>query len=183
MSEQAEEIIKANREVLGQGIALLGMLSDEQYTRVCEPWLTSTIGQHIRHVVDMYLALINSVESDGENIVNYDYRQRGSRLEHHVSNGREALQQVVTWLDELKPVSAVQLSSLQIQSEISLHQSTVAILESSLLRELVFVGSHSVHHYALIRVIARHQGLTLAENFGVAPATASFIRGKVECAQ
>lgn len=183
MSEQAEEIIKANRDALEQGIALLGMLSDEQYTRVCEPWLTSTIGQHIRHVVDMYLALMSSVESDGETIVNYDYRRRGSRVELLASNGVEALQRVVIWLEALKPARAAQFSSLQVQSEISLHHSTVAILGSSLLRELVFVGSHTVHHYALIKVIARYQGLTLTENFGVAPATASFIRGRVECAQ
>lgn len=72
---------------------------------------------------------------------------------------------------------------VRVKSEISLQKSASVTLESSLMRELVFVGSHTVHHYALIKVIANDQGLQVSSNFGIAPATASFLRNEVECAQ
>lgn len=175
MSEQAQQILEANKEVLEQGIALLTSLVDEQYTRTCEPWLSSTIGQHFRHIVDMYLALMSAMESDYLEKVDYDYRRRGSRVELQVESGLEALRQIIHWLDRLEP-APVAKQVLQLQTEVSLQQSAVITLDSSLVRELVFVASHAVHHYALIKVLVRHQGLCIAENFGVAPATASYLR-------
>lgn len=48
-------------------------------------------------------------------------------------------------------------------------------LQSTLSRELVFASSHTVHHFALISVIARLQSVEVTSAFGVAPATASYL--------
>lgn len=179
MNKQALEIIKANKDALEQGLELLSRLSDDEYTRVCEPWLKSTIGQHIRHVADMYLALMGAQE---EGVADYDVRRRGSRVEKNSDQGREVLQQISLWLDELaQHIDGNQ--ALRIKSEVSLQKSVSVTLESSLLRELVFVGSHTVHHYAVISVIARLQNLNVDEWFGIAPATVTFLRNEAACAQ
>lgn len=179
MSEQAREIIKANREALEQGLTLLSMLNDDQYAYLGEPRFTSTIGQHVRHVVDMYLALM---VDENNNLIDYDCRRRGSLIESSCVRGIEALRKVLSWLDALDPMHVARRTVL-VKSEVSLQKSASVTLESSLMRELVFVGSHTVHHYALIKVIANDQGLHVATGFGIAPATASFLRNEVECAQ
>ena len=42
---------------------------------------------------------------------------------------------------------------------------------STVSRELMFLASHAVHHYALIRVHAMQQGIDLGADFGKAPST------------
>ena len=42
---------------------------------------------------------------------------------------------------------------------------------SSLSRELEFLVSHTVHHFALITVLSNHFEIEVPENFGVAPTT------------
>jgi len=179
MTKQALDIIKANKEALEQGLELLSRLSNDEYTCICKPSLKSTIGQHIRHVADMYFALMSVQEGE---LVDYDVRRRGSNVELHCSKGIDAFKQIMLWLDELAQ-SVDDDKKITIKSEVSLHQSVSVTLESSLLRELVFVGSHTVHHYAVISVIAKLQGLDIAEWFGVAPATVTFLRNEVACAQ
>ena len=49
-------------------------------------------------------------------------------------------------------------------------------VESSLGRELVFVASHAVHHYALLAAHLRQLGLPVPEGFGLAPATVAHAR-------
>ena len=49
---------------------------------------------------------------------------------------------------------------------------------STFTRELGFVFSHTVHHMALIGVLARVQGADVPEGFGLAPSTAAFRKGE-----
>jgi hypothetical protein len=42
---------------------------------------------------------------------------------------------------------------------------------SSLCRELAFLGSHTVHHFALLLEHCHQQGVSVPEGFGKAPAT------------
>lgn len=179
MDKQVQEIINANVEVLEKGLVFLGRLSDEEYNKVNEPLIKSTIGQHIRHVADMYFALM---EADENALVDYDKRRRGSQIESVKALGIEAIQQILFWLDTLA-LQKLGQQSVQIKTEISLQKSKSVTMESSFVRELVFIGSHTVHHYALINVIAKCQGLEIDEMFGMAPATVSYLRNEVTCAQ
>ena len=61
-------------------------------------------------------------------------------------------------------------------SEVSLSETESVCISSSFIRELIFTSSHTVHHYALISVLAKLQGAKIQSGVGVAPATASFIR-------
>lgn len=46
---------------------------------------------------------------------------------------------------------------------------------SSFGRELQFLVSHTVHHYALIAIASRMQGIHPDESFGVAPSTLKYL--------
>jgi len=43
--------------------------------------------------------------------------------------------------------------------------------ESTVKRELQYLQAHTIHHYALIALILRIQGITPHDEFGVAPST------------
>ncbi len=184
MTSKASEVIKANKEALEQGLVLLDKLTENQLSQVCEPWISSTIGQHIRHVVDMYFAL---AAAECKDIIDYDVRQRGSNIEKSLGDAKSAMHSVIDWLSqlEMKCQQGLELEecSLNIKSEVSLSRSVSLEVSSNLLRELVFVGSHAVHHYALIKVIAKCLEIDVEEWFGVAPATVSYLRNELACAQ
>jgi hypothetical protein len=38
-------------------------------------------------------------------------------------------------------------------------------------RELEFLLSHTVHHYAIVAILCRLQGIAVDDGFGVAPST------------
>ena len=55
--------------------------------------------------------------------------------------------------------------------------------QSSVLRELQFLISHTVHHFALIRMILLDQGVQTPAGFGVAPSTLKHEASRAACAR
>ena len=51
---------------------------------------------------------------------------------------------------------------------------------STVRRELQFLLSHSIHHYALIATICHANGFPVPEGFGVAPSTLRYRRQQDE---
>lgn len=54
---------------------------------------------------------------------------------------------------------------------------------SSVVRELAFLRSHTIHHYSLIAVLLRFEGIEPGEEFGVAPSTLRYWQEEATCAQ
>ena len=46
--------------------------------------------------------------------------------------------------------------------------------ESNVKRELQYLQAHTIHHYAIISMIMRVQGIETDREFGVAPSTLSY---------
>ena len=186
-SLEFKHVIRGNIEAIHQGIDLISSLSDEQYVHIASPYVSSSIGAHFRHVVDMYNALmVNDANKQTAGIVDYDVRRRGALIEERRDVALEELQSLERWIMQLvdnMPESCdvdvptkQKCQSILVKNEVTLSDSHSVIVESSLVRELIFVGSHAVHHYALIQVIAKLQGVVLSGSLGVAPATATFLR-------
>jgi len=176
------EILKANLEALGQGLSLLTSINNEQYVKVCDPYVKSHIGEHMRHVLDMYYALRNE-EKNG--LVDYDCRRRGAGIEDQRELAIAEIQACLHWFEALNDDSAMLDMEKEIifKSEVRLKESRSVNIKSTMLREFVFVSSHTVHHYALIGVIAKLQNIEIDKYFGVAAATVSHLRNEVACAQ
>lgn len=169
--------IQGNIEALKQGLALLSSLSDDHYCHIARPLVNSSIGEHFRHVADMFAALISGL-SDGA--IDYDARRRGCGLESDRSLAIAEFHTIVAWMENLEAAYADEhgpdYADILVHTEVCLSKTQPLTLASNLVRELVFVSSHAVHHYALIGVIAKLQGVKMDEYFGVAPATASHLR-------
>lgn len=156
-----EQLLEFNIKVLRDGQSLLRLLDDAAYS--CHPSADheSTIGQHMRHIADHYRALA-SIEA---NVLNYKSRRRNSAIEDSVATAASEFVELEALLGTLKP------ASLQVITEVDFCSDVSVTLPSSMERELAFVASHAIHHYALVAVLLRALGKQPPAQLGVAPAT------------
>lgn len=138
---------------------ILSSLSPDQYCAHAEGPFSSSIGQHMRHILDHYHALMLGYEAAH---IDYNQRTRNSTVEVDPSLASEGWAQVQQWLESLKEID--HSKSINVVTE---HNQVI----STLGRELSFVSSHAVHHFAFIKQLAAMFKIDLPQNVGVAPAT------------
>ena len=159
-------VARANAALLKQGIDALGQLERDQFcTSARED--SSSIGAHFRHVLEHYHAFLDGLE---EGRVDYDARPRDRRLEDDPDRAVASAGAVVCRLEELAGRPRWRQLFINSASEAGLadaHDWTA----STVGRELAFLLSHTIHHYALIRLLASDHGIRLDADFGVAPST------------
>jgi hypothetical protein len=158
-------------ETIDQLIEFIHSLSNEEYQFVATPWFESSIGQHLRHIVDLYQALMFN---RNEQQIDYDIRRRGAPIESQRKVGLCELNEIKDWLNELDDTLIHQ--SIQIKTEISLLSQQSMVFDSSFGRELCFASSHLIHHLAIMAAIAKMTGKKVDGYLGMAPATASHSR-------
>jgi hypothetical protein len=157
--------IKAN---FIQIIALLNQLSDEEYT-FCHPELSNaTIGEHTRHIIEMYQSLLKNYDSK---IVNYDKRERNISIQ----------------TDKVVAINAINaiLENIELENtEMTLQQGIDEVtfqVKTNYFRELLYNLEHSIHHQALIKVaVLKNKNITLCPEFGIAKSTIEY---RTQCAQ
>ena len=147
---------------------LLQQLSEEDYSNPCLELSNATIGEHIRHIIEMFQCLENQYDNG---IINYDMRERNVLIQ---TNPEYALQVVKQIQDRLgRPNKKIELQQIINDEEIR--------IESNYFRELLYNLEHCIHHQALIKVaVLKHQRLNVSENFGVARSTIEY---RKQCVQ
>ena len=146
---------------LQDGFDVVAGLPEGLFTRPEPEVASSTIGQHLRHVVDHYQCLLDGAEAG---FVDYADRARDKRLETDRRYALSKLNEIISRLGEFRNCGPVGVH----------HESGEAgagPAGSSFERELQFLLSHTIHHYSLIAVILRLNGLCVAPEFGVAQST------------
>jgi uncharacterized damage-inducible protein DinB len=158
--------LKQNLDLIRQGIELLDDLEDDVYRGEADCFETSyRVGPHLRHCIDAYRCLLDGV---GASKVDYDGRSRDRLIEGDRNAGLAALTEVrsdVKALAELDPHTAIRV---KVDTP---DDAGGAWSRSTLRRELQFLVGHTVHHYALIAMILRQNGVEPGQDFGVAPST------------
>ena len=153
--------IRENIEALDQGEMLLRQLSDTTYRKRVKQVFKSAVGTHIRHNLDHYACFLSGLESG---CIDYTARNRDSRLEQ---DRLYAITEIVRLRECLENMSAEQENTcLLVKADIGTSRAPTSIK-----RELEFLLSHSIHHYALVAIICRLQGIEVEPNFGIAPST------------
>ena len=167
---------RSNLVLLTQGIEVVGRLSREDYNFEVAACFNSTIGGHYRHVMEHYQRLMVGLETGD---INYENRARDSLIETEPDYALGIAQQLGEILREISANGpgdrTLRLASETVEGE---------MLVTSLGRELEFLISHTVHHYALMAVIAGQVKVALPADFGMAPSTLKHQRtGKAACAR
>ena len=155
--------IRDNIAALRQGIDLLSGLSAERYTQRTPACFNSSAGGHLRHIIEHYFSFFHGAQT-GE--IDYEARARDSLIENDPAY---ALAQLESICDRLERLPATRV--IHVRSETTPDKAEPVYGASSMLRELDFLLSHTVHHYALIGVICQLAGQSLPKNFGMAPST------------
>jgi hypothetical protein len=153
-------IIQSLTEEFAKAAALINMLSDADYRKTANG--TGSIGGHIRHNLDFLNGFLMGINTGK---IDYNDRRRDPRIETDVPYAREMIEKACA---RLRILSREELRrSILVRSEMDLDEWN----QSSVMRELEFVHSHTVHHHALIREKLAGNEILFQEPFGVAPST------------
>ena len=159
-----ERLLRANIHYLHQAVALLERLDDGLYRKPVASFYGSSVGGHLRHCIEHYLSFLSGMESGK---VDYDDRKREERLEILTAEASGVLAGITSAFNSLleggPPVGLLVKMDCG-GDEIEWQPSTTG-------RELQFLVSHTVHHFAMIGGICRALEVEMEENFGVAPST------------
>lgn len=161
-------IFNKSNDALGEIVSVLQQLTGpDVYTAPCHELSQATIGQHTRHVIELYQCLLNGYE---KGLVNYDDRQRNKLYETNKDEAIAVIKQIQTQL--LQPDKAMQVVCGAEQP---------VTIATNYHREVLYNLEHCIHHQALIRVaLITTNGGSVSSEFGVAPSTIQYRR---QCAQ
>lgn len=161
-------MIKTIQTTLDEFVSVLLQLDNDVYTRPCNLLSDATIGQHTRHIIELFQCLLKGYH---EAEVNYDKRNRDKQIENDEAF---AIQQLITVRHQLDKKD----KDLFIVYELNEHSFRIG---SNYYREAMYNLEHTIHHLALIKV-ALHvfSAITVSDSFGVAPSTLKY---RSQCAQ
>lgn len=157
-------------KVLEQGARLIQNLNDTAYQKRDAKNQSST-GSHFRHVIEFVFRLCGGI-SAGK--VDYNQRQRDVMIEQ---NREYAVSQFNLAIKQLHDLP-VNIENKQILLRLETSEIDAGWCISSVLRELEYLQSHTIHHYALIAEKLSAQGITVEKDFGVSPSTLQFWKEK-----
>lgn len=127
------------------------------------------MGAHLRHALEHFQCFLRGLP---EGVVDFDGRDRNRRLEESPEEALRVLQEVSEALERLDATTSADLA-LMLRVLPSRHGEPVTV-STTLRRELLFLASHTIHHLALIRVVARLAGSKASPEVGVAFSTARY---------
>ncbi|HMV83091.1 MAG TPA: DinB family protein [Blastocatellia bacterium] len=163
----------SNIHLLEQGLALLAVIDDQPFAQAPKGIAQSGVGGHLRHCLDFYDSFLRGV---GEGKIDYDCRERNVLIEKDRAAAATKIESIIRRLGELRTANGEQPLLVKLEGEQA--GEAAAWSHSSISRELQFLLSHTVHHYALMAMLLRVQGVELPPEFGVAPSTLKYWRAK-----
>jgi hypothetical protein len=149
----------------------LSQLTAEQYVQPSRQLFNATIGQHVRHIIELFICLEKGYQ---EGIVNYEKRKRDLLIETDKDFARQLLFGIYKGIDRPD-------KSILLEANYDEHSADTLLISTNYYREIVYNLEHTVHHMALIRVgINEVSTLQVPAEFGVAAST---IKHQKACAQ
>jgi len=159
--------MNCNLPYLRQGVALLERLDDELFKASAPGLESGGVGPQFRHVIDYYRCFLRDVSSGR---IDYDRRERDEVVETQRDVCIARLRELAEVLD------ALDIDALPAELRVRADADPSLPIEeqfapSSVRRELMFLTSHTIHHFALIAVTLQARGVSPGSEFGVAPST------------
>jgi hypothetical protein len=140
-------------------IDVLAQLNSQEYTMPEISLSNATIGQHTRHIIELFQCLINEYNLG---TVNYDKRKRNKEIENNLVIANLALKEIQDNIEksDREIMVCYELGGEEINIKSNYH------------RELMYNLEHCIHHQALIKVaLLNMPHIHINDTFGVAPST------------
>jgi len=155
-------LILSIKNSLDELVHLLGQLKNEEYSTPCVELSNASIGEHTRHIIEMFQCLENQYESG---VLNYDKRPRSTSIQNNT-------QIAILAIFEIRKSLEKENKKIDLQQNID---SVPIRIESNYFRELLYNLEHCIHHQALIKVaLLKYENVSIDVNFGVARSTIEY---------
>jgi hypothetical protein len=164
LTNPQNDFVRENLAALTQAIDLLEGLSDRLYRNNENTWHQSGVGRHMRHIIDFYDAFFDGLPTG---VIDYDARGRHSALETSRTAAIAKLRETGRRIEAVGHHD----QDLSCKNEVHRRDPARAFSRSTIGRELQFLSSHTVHHFAIVAMILDRQGFAPPREFGVAPST------------
>ena len=145
-------------------LAFTRLLTPETYAFTNSP--DDSIGAHLRHCLDFIVCFLRGLE---KGVVDYDRRDRDSRIASDPEAFRVALSRALESLGRLERSQAERPLRVRMTADSAGAQSNCS---SSVERELIFLAGHSLHHLAIVRLLAESRGVLVSGDLTTAFSTA-----------
>lgn len=162
-------LFERSAEALGSLVNILMQLPQNGcYAAPCTALSDASIGQHTRHVIELYQCLLAGYESG---TVNYDDRKRNTLYEQDSTAAVDAIREILQTLQQPDKALTVCFGEGAKQEYIG----------SNYHREVLYNLEHCIHHQALIKVaLLAVEHMEIGEGFGIAYSTMQY---RQQCAQ
>ncbi|WP_442266871.1 DinB family protein [Tenacibaculum sp. ZS6-P6] len=157
-------MIDAIEKNLQRGIKLLNSISDKQYSDCSVPPYYSSIGNNMRHVLDVFSCIFKGLDKGK---IDFSDRERNELAQLKTEAGILYFTDVI---NELRSLNKNDFDKIvQVTDDLGNGKITTNYTLSS---ALVQAHSHAIHHYASIGFIIEKLGIELPDNdFGYNPTT------------
>jgi hypothetical protein len=143
----------------------LVQLNNEQYCKKIDTLSGATVGQHVRHVVEMFVCL---QEGYTTGTVNYEKRKRDLTIE---SSNEVA----VNLMQHINSSLFVENKELILEAGFDENSVELNQLPTNYFREIAYNLEHAIHHMALIKIgINQVSDILLPQGYGVASSTIKY---------
>jgi hypothetical protein len=157
----SQRLLAFNQQMLDHALAVVS-----HHAAPNAPPFAGPVGAHLRHAIEHYEALVHGLSLG---VVDYDGRPRDRQLEASPELARDrllGLRHVLgQWTPDVldRPVHVLGLGGITGDFDFC--------VTSSVGRELAFLASHAVHHFALLAEHLQRHGVPVPAHFGKAPGT------------
>ena len=149
---------------LQRGVKLINAIDDSQYGDNSIAPYYSSIGIHMRHILDVFDCIFDGLETKK---VDLSARKRNELAEEKVAFGLQYFEEVIEKLESLK--SADLDVKVEVRDDLGLGMITA---NYTLASALIQAHSHAIHHFASIGYIISQLGINLPDaDFGYNPTT------------
>jgi uncharacterized damage-inducible protein DinB len=162
-SGPADQMVRLLEQLAG----VVARLDDAHYRAKRAREVSGSVGGHVRHCLDHVAALIRGIEGG---LIDYDARVRGTAIE---SRRDAALHEIARLVHSMQMLGVMEPTT---QVAVALGEgpdNDAATATSTVARELAFVLSHTIHHFAIVALLLHDMGVRVPPRFGYAPSTPS----------
>jgi len=157
-------MIEAIGKNLERGIQLLEYISDEEYSNTSIAPYYSSIGGHMRHILDVFDCIFNGIIERDINLIE---RTRNQSVENYTKSGIDYFGKTINQLNKIKSEDLNKI--LKVTDDLGLG---VVTANYTLASVLIQAHSHAIHHFASVGYIISQLGIQLPdEDFGFNPTT------------
>ena len=152
---------------LEQARSLVARLKPAQFASPHAHCYGGSIGGHVRHCLEHFDGFRRGLEAGA---IDYDARRRGTPDESNPELAAQRLDDLIGWFGSEADRFGTG-DRVRVKIDCGADSDDPSWEWSTVGRELQFLASHTVHHFAIIGIMCEAQSIPTDPDFGVAPST------------